>query len=146
MQEHEFHIGDVLSAYTGILCGTLDGLYKILNYMTSDDLYTHQLPRAGREVRPYLLRQHPWLASIDKDWLMAEGCEDRPATCLARVEELATRHGAWLMVLPMPQDDHDFIDPLTELEQMRPKGSKIIPFEVPSDEESPSPTGDINWK
>lgn len=139
MQEIQFHIGDVLSAYTGILCGTMDGLYEILNYMTGDDLYTHQLPRASDEVRPYLLRQHPWLASIDQNWLRGDGC-------FKRVEMLATRHGAWLMVLPIPQDDHDLIDPLTELEQMRPKGSKIIPFEIPTEEEPPAPTGDINWK
>lgn len=59
-----FHLGDVLSIATGRLVSSrgMDGVYDILNFMTGDSLYTHQLPRACKECRPYLLEQFPELA------------------------------------------------------------------------------------
>jgi hypothetical protein len=45
----------------------------------------------------------------------------------------------------MPMDDHDQIDPITELKQMRPD-IEVIQVELPSEEDEPSDIGDINWK
>lgn len=39
----------------------MDGVYKILNHMTGDSLFTHQLPRAGRWAGPLLLARYPQL-------------------------------------------------------------------------------------
>lgn len=63
----QFHIGDVLSITHEHLVSPrhMDGVYDILNYMTGDSLFTHQLPRAGRECKEPLLAQHPELASVD---------------------------------------------------------------------------------
>ena len=57
----QFHLGDVLSVTSDFLLSPrkIDGVYDILNYMTGDDLYTHQLPRASKECKPWLLRKHP---------------------------------------------------------------------------------------
>ena len=35
----------------------MDGIYDILNFLTGDNLYTHQLPRAMRECEPWLRAQ-----------------------------------------------------------------------------------------
>lgn len=58
-----FALGDVLSVTTDRLVSRdhIDGVYRILNYMTGDSLYTHQLPRAAQECKPALLAQHPRL-------------------------------------------------------------------------------------
>lgn len=62
----DFDLGDILSITTGTLVSPrrMEGIYDILNYMTDDNLFTHQLPRAIRECRPPLLVQHPDLAAV----------------------------------------------------------------------------------
>lgn len=59
----EFSLGDVLSITTGRLLSErhIDGVYDILNWMTGDDLFTHQLPRAGKSCEPWLIEQYPQL-------------------------------------------------------------------------------------
>jgi hypothetical protein len=66
MTSKAFHIGDILTACTGVFCtpNGMGGLYDILNWMTGRDLLTHQLPEAGRECRDDLRRQHPDLAGV----------------------------------------------------------------------------------
>lgn len=59
----KFHISDVLSVTTGRLVSSrhMDGIYEILNFLTGDKLFTHQLPRAMRECEPWLKTQFPQL-------------------------------------------------------------------------------------
>ena len=61
----KFHILDVLSVTTGRLLSPrgMDGIYDILGFMTGEDLFTHQLPRASDVCKPYLLRRFPKLDS-----------------------------------------------------------------------------------
>ncbi len=67
--EKSFHLGDILSITTGRLVSLrhIDGVYDILNFMTGDNLFTHQLPRASRECAPELKKQFPALAEITGD-------------------------------------------------------------------------------
>ena len=59
----EFSLGDVLSITTGRLLSDchMDGVYDILNWMTGDNLFTHQLPRAAEKCEPWLIEQYPQL-------------------------------------------------------------------------------------
>ena len=61
--QKKFHISDVLSVTTGRLVSSrhMDGIYEILNFLTGDNLFTHQLPRAMRECEPWLKSQFPYL-------------------------------------------------------------------------------------
>jgi hypothetical protein len=52
----QFTLGEVLSIATTKLLTPFEGVYRILNWMTDDSLYTHQLPRACDECKPWLLR------------------------------------------------------------------------------------------
>ncbi len=67
MKIKKFHLGDVLSITTQRLVSPrhMVGVYDILNFMTGDNLFTHQLPRAANECKPYLLEQFPKLAEVD---------------------------------------------------------------------------------
>lgn len=67
-----FHISDVLSVTTGLLVGSrhIDGVYEILNFLTGDSVYTHQIPRVMKECDPWLRAQFPRL--FPDDSLMAE--------------------------------------------------------------------------
>ena len=59
----KFHIGDVLSITTKKLVSLegMAGIYQILDYMTGESNYTHELGRAGNACRPVLLEQFPQL-------------------------------------------------------------------------------------
>lgn len=67
MSARAFDLGDVLTVTTGRLLSPrhVDGLYDILNFLTGDSLYTHQLPRACDQCTPEILRQHPDLGAIE---------------------------------------------------------------------------------
>jgi hypothetical protein len=61
-----FDLGDILSVTTGYLVSKrhIGGVYDILNHMTGDNLFTHQLPRAADMCKPAILDQHPQLALV----------------------------------------------------------------------------------
>lgn len=63
MTSRQFHISDVLSITTGRLVSArhMDGIYDILSFLTGDSIYTHQIPRVMREVKPWLRQQYPLL-------------------------------------------------------------------------------------
>ena len=106
-----FGLGAILSITTGKLLCDIGGVYQILNYMTQDKLYTHQLPRATKECAPWLLRQHPQLANLD-----ASGV-DRDSW-VGWLSGQTAKFGESLSVEPIPKDDHDEIEPLQELIDM----------------------------
>lgn len=60
-----FPLGDILSVTNGILLSPrgVEGLYDILEWMTGDEVSTHQIPRVIGECREPLLDQHPDLAA-----------------------------------------------------------------------------------
>lgn len=131
MESRTFHLGDVLTVTTGLLLAPrgMEAVYDILNFMTGDDLYTHQLPRARNECASYLLRQHPHLAGIVVK-------DVTPENFVARLEELTAEYGETLLVTPLPNHVHEFIDPMSELaEKIHP--DNIIRIELP-------PKGDVD--
>lgn len=77
MATKSFHLGDILTVSTGTLVSSMDGVYHILNHMTQDDLFTHQLLIANPIMQPELLRQLPFLNDIDKPVGLStrEGCD-----------------------------------------------------------------------
>ena len=74
MLTKQFHLGDVLSITPGRLVSPrhMEGVYEILNFMTVDNLFTHQLPRACDECGPYLVEQFPQFSPFEMDAAIAE--------------------------------------------------------------------------
>ena len=60
----QHHILDILSITHDRLISLdhMDGIYKILNYLTGENLFTRQLVRASKTCKPYLLKTYPILA------------------------------------------------------------------------------------
>lgn len=108
-----FHIGDILSVTTGYLVSPsgMSGVYEILNYMTGDDLFTHQLPRAAEACRGPLLTQHPQLSEADCAGIDTYNHADRLAALVAQF-------GETLPVAPLSGGDYEPRDPITELAEM----------------------------
>ena len=109
----EFHIGDLLSVTHGKLLSPngIGGCYEILNHMTGDTLFTHQLPRAAEAAKPALLRQHPRLAEIDASDVTPENWRDWLAVVVAA-------YGETLFVEPLAAGEWEHRDPITEAEEM----------------------------
>lgn len=55
----KFKLGAVLSVTTGYLLCEIGELYKILNFITKQDLYTHQLPRAAEYAKVHISIAYP---------------------------------------------------------------------------------------
>lgn len=67
MDKSTFHISDVLSIISESLLSTkgMQGVQDLLTFMTTDEIYTHQVPEAMKEVRPLLVEQFPDLCDIE---------------------------------------------------------------------------------
>ncbi len=124
----DFHLGDILSVITGCLVSPnrVDGLYDILNWVTQDNLFTNQLPRASEECAPVLVEQHPDLASV----MVPEDFADESAVWAWLAEQVAT-YGETRPVTPAP-DRHIKIHPVTEMQMMRPD-AEILTVTTPSE-------------
>ena len=95
----------------GVMLVPIEQVYGILNFLTRDNLYTHQLPRAMRECRPYILSAYPWLAQIDTSGVSPENWHVWLAGQVAR-------YGDAFPLTPMPDGVHEYREPLGELQEM----------------------------
>lgn len=135
----KFHVGTLVSITDGHLIAPnlINDVYDILNYMTGDDLYTHALIRAGGECKPYLFEQFPWLREVT--------APDNIKECWQQWrDELVAKYGEWHEVRPIHSEDHEVLDPIEEAKRMG-LGDKLIAIDLTEDE-PPSPYGDIDWK
>jgi hypothetical protein len=132
MTTKKFHIRPILSVTTGLLLtkpkapddNGIGDLYELLNFMTGDSLFTHQLPRASTECGPWLLRWFPELEAEGKR--IKAFCEthrddpDFSARLEAEIPDLS------YFVTPIPADDHERINAYDELVQMRGTDEGVV--------------------
>lgn len=139
MQTKKFHLGDVLSITTGRLVSPrhTDGVYDILNFMTGDNLFTHQLPRASDECKPYLIEQFPQLDTPEMDFAVAElgkmlktksGKADAEKLVAGWLAKQVAKYGEEFEVKPIPKGAHAVKNPIAEAAEMmgRPKKKVIV--------------------
>lgn len=110
-ERRTFTLGQVLSVTTGKLLCPIGEVYEILNFLTADSLFTHQLPRASRECEPYLLQCFPQLRNVDSSGVMPGNWREWLAT---QVDIF----GPTLELESMPDGHHEYRDDLVELEEM----------------------------
>lgn len=126
--EKEFATADVLGTLTGVLLrdGGIGGIYEVLNWMTGENLFTHQLPRVGREAVPVLLARHPHLQSAIDEAEQVNG-----DNYMTWKETWENRYGPVIAVPKFTAATHEHIDPMSELvEKVHP--DKIIVVETPN--------------
>ncbi len=97
-----FHIGDILSITTEICVSPteMDGIFKILNYMTNSNLTTIACAYVSRDCKSYLLKQHPQLENVDTSNITKENWKDW-------LEERVIKYGAMLSVKPLSERKHE---------------------------------------
>ena len=128
----KFNTADVLTLTTGLLLTEIGNVYKILNFLTGDDLYTHQIPRASNYCIPSLREQVPQLFSEDiqertaalrADLKGKETREDRKKIVNKWLEDVILAYGESYTLKPvLPPMKR--VDPIQELEEMLEKKNK----------------------
>lgn len=128
MSARTFALADILTITTGRLVSPrgVDAIYDVLNFMTGDNLFTHQLPRAMGECAPAILAQHPDLASVK----VPDGGWETDAAVWSWALEQVGIYGQERELVPLAAEDHTSIDPLTELAMMAPN-TPVITVALP---------------
>lgn len=68
----EFSIEAALTVTTDrMFLKDIGDLYEILNYITGDSLFTHQLPRGARFAKPFILAACPILEDVTPEFVSA---------------------------------------------------------------------------
>lgn len=112
METKEFATAHVLSCVTGRLMGDIGGVYEVLGWMTGESLFTHQLPRVSKEARPVIVAVHPTLQqAID------EAEQVNPDNFRQWLQTWEDRYGPVIAVPKLGADQHERIDPLSELSE-----------------------------
>ena len=104
-----FSLGAVLSVITGRLLTEMSEVQALLDHMTGDVLFTHQIPRAMDECQPHLRRQHPDLAAL----AVPEFDGERHVRLW--VQGQVATFGTQRDVEPLPEGVHVYRDPIAEL-------------------------------
>jgi hypothetical protein len=110
----------------------MDGIYDILNWMTGDNLFTHQLPRAMDECRGPLLAQHPDLAAVEVPESFSAGREAAREAVAAWLLVQVAVYGETRPVAPLSEADHTRINPLAEIQIVAP-GAQVIGVIIPQE-------------
>jgi hypothetical protein len=111
LESQVFTLGEVLTALTGVMLCPIDDVYKVLNFLTGESLYTHQLPRAFRVCQPFVAQQHPDLAALDWSGV-------GPTTWRAWLDARVERFGPTRALSPMPAGMYERQDPIAEAAEM----------------------------
>jgi hypothetical protein len=121
----KFHLGDIISVTTGILVAPngMGGVQEFLEYMAGEPIWTHQLPRVSRECKDTLRAQFPAFADLEVPQLAS------PSDYVGWLETQAARFGAMHEVAPLNAADHTSIDPITEMQAIKP-GGEIVAVSV----------------
>ena len=105
----------------------IDQIYKVLEWMSSDCPFAHQLGRFAEECKYWIYQWHSEIIEADK-WIknkLIERCEAEDVkACQA---EMLARFGEAIALQKMPQGYHDTKNPFDELTEMCKKnGTEII--------------------
>ncbi|MBQ6285417.1 MAG: hypothetical protein IJK67_03820 [Bacilli bacterium] len=113
--QKEFSLGALLSVATGRLYCTMDELYEILNYLTGESLFTHQIPRATTAAKPYVLSLYPQLVDVGVNEQF-----NNEADVFTFIEEQKRKFGDKFVLSPMTKNEgYAPMDPLDELARIR---------------------------
>jgi hypothetical protein len=125
-ETRDFPLRVVLTVTTGRLLTEPKGprdnngigdLYSLLDWMTDDSNFTHQIPRVGKECSPWLLKWFPELARADErelDGMIATlGAAEGIELWLESLSGLGMH--ATYAVPRLPKGEHEAREPLVDL-------------------------------
>lgn len=115
-----FTTEQVITAGLGRLCCSVEELYHVMNFLTGDNLFTHQLPRAFHACRDWVLVQQPWLNDLD-----AEQCTTE--TWRRWLQAAISKYGESFELKPLPPGQWESRNPIEEaVELMGGDENKVV--------------------
>ena len=127
--------GRLLTERKGPMDNGIGDLYELLNWITGDGLYTHQLGRASEAARPWLFKCFPELTGVNDTlhlldgWLSTGEPQQAIQRWLTEIKLNAPDLKNEYDIAPIP-DGWVSIDPLLELESRVGK-ERVITVNVP---------------
>lgn len=119
-----FTLADILTMTTGRLMSArgIEAVYDLANWMTGDNLMTHQLPRAADICGPALLTQHPQLVGI------APPEDIDVPDLMAWLADAERQHGQELPAAPLPDGAWEHRNAIEELcDMVGPEKVYVVP-------------------
>jgi hypothetical protein len=111
-QSRDFHLADVISAYTGVLASPrgMEGIYDILDFLTGDSLVRHHLPTAADFCKPFIEKQFPDIAKIDggslsKQVKMAKGSGKEDQAFKTWLNNQVQAYGETVSIRPLTPEE-----------------------------------------
>lgn len=115
---------DVLMVATGIALhdeGGIAGVYRVLDWMTSESLMTHQLPRVAEEAAPILIAQYS---------MLGEARDEAKAGVSGKWREFRDKWidaiGPTMAVPKLTADQHEYREPISEAAEMFPPEKMMV--------------------
>ena len=120
--QKEFDLGTILTITTNRLFTNMEDVYEILNYLTGDTIYTHQIPRVIPIAKTYVLSLYPELTGVG-DTVEINSFDDVKAF----INEQKKVFGDELPLSPMGKTDgYSYVDPIEEVIDMTPEKVKKV--------------------
>lgn len=113
--ERNFDLGTVLTITSGgILFTNMDNVYDILNFLSNDKIYSHQIARIIKVAQVYVLEKYPKLDGVGKDIIFNSEQDVK-----AFIDEQKIIYGDSFALSPMSEEMYQYIDPIEEMMDMR---------------------------
>lgn len=113
--QRSFELGTILSLTTHRMLNDLDKIQEALDFITDDQIMTHQIPRVLDEVTPFILSLYPDLAEVEVDDSI-----NTKEKVEAFVNSQKEKFGDRLPLDKMSKSDgYTHVDPLKELFEIR---------------------------
>jgi hypothetical protein len=119
-----YALADILTMTTGRILSPrrIEAVYDLANWMTRDNLMTHQLPRAADICGPALIAQHPQLEGVEPP------ADIDVPDLMAWIANAEREHGEQLPVAPLPAGSWEHRDPVEELcDMVGPEKVYVVP-------------------
>lgn len=108
--QKEFDLGVILNITTMRLFTNMEDVYEILNYLTGDNIYTHQIPRVMSIAKTYILSLYPELTGVGNT-VEINSFDDAKVF----INEQKKVFGNKLSLSPMEKTDgYSYVDPIKE--------------------------------
>lgn len=117
-----FPTDHVLSVVTGrLICDGIGPVYEVLNWMTGENLFTHQLPRVGTEATALMIKTMPELKHAVDEAEAVNGDNWQEWR-----DRWVARYGETIDVPKFTAADHERIDPMSEIAEMIPPDQVLV--------------------
>lgn len=107
----KFKTLEIYSAVVGRLLCDMGKVHEVLDFLTGDQNFTHQLPRVMKECQPHVFKQFPQMETFD-----ISGCDS--SNWKSYADQIVAIFGEELEIQPIPRDSHAFKNPITEAQEM----------------------------